>query len=164
MGARSSQLQIRVTPAEKAALKRLATAAGESVSTYVLSRVLPSEERVVVALYDALAEKGRDHRATLAELAKVLERMPPTEIHESIPEPDPSALGPVLLNSVAALVETAAHRKQVDPPGWVARVPPLPRPHFGWVLRSLRPHQLRVAPIPFKRRNLYFDPSTGPSP
>jgi len=164
MGARSSQLQIRVTPAEKAALKRLATAAGESVSTYVLSRVLPSEERVVAALYDALAEKGRDHRATLAELARVLEAMPSVELQERVPAPDAGALGPVLLNSIAALVETAAHRKAVDPPDWVAAVPPLSRPHFGWALRSLRPHQLRVAPIPFKRRNLYFDPTTGPTP
>jgi uncharacterized protein (DUF1778 family) len=164
MGARSSQLQIRVTPAEKSALKRLAAAAGESVSTYVLSRVLPSEERVISALYHVLAEKGRDDRATLAELAGVLAGMLPTEVHERVPEPDRATLGPVLLNSIAALVETAAHRKEVDPPAWVAAVPPLPRPHFGWTLRSLRPHQLRVTPIPFKRRNLYFDPSTGPSP
>lgn len=164
MGARSSQLQIRVTPAEKAALRRLATAAGESVSTYVLSRVLPPEERLLTALYNELADPGRDHRATLARLAAVLEGMGPSDVRERVPEPDRATLAPVLLNSICALVETAAHGKEVDPPAWVADVPPLSRPHFGWTLRSLRPHQLRVAPIPFKRRNLYFDPSTGPSP
>jgi uncharacterized protein (DUF1778 family) len=164
MDVRSSQLQIRVTPAEKAALRRLATAAGESVSTYVLSRVLPSEERVLTRLYAELQETRSDHRPTLAELARVLEGMSPTDIEERVPEPELGALGPVLLNSIAALVEGAAHRKGVDPPTWVADVPPLPRPHFGWALRSLRPHQLRVAPVPFKRRNMFFDPATGPTP
>jgi len=164
MGARSSQLQIRVTPGEKAALKRLASAAGESVSTYVLSRVLPSEDRIIAGLYGALAEAGADRRATLAELARVLEGMSPADVGERVPEPEPGTLGPVVLNSIAALVESAAHRQGVDPPGWASRVPPLPRPHFGWALRSLRPHQLRVTPVAFKRRNLFFDPAIGPSP
>ena len=164
MGARSSQLQIRVTAAEKDALKRLAAAAGESVSAYVLARVLPSEERLIAGLFGELAVAGSDHRPTLAELSRVLERMDPHDIGARIPEPEPGTLSPTLLNIVAALVESATHRKGVDPPRWVGGVPPLPKPHFGWPLRSLRPHQMRVTPIPFKRRNLFFDPAAGPSP
>lgn len=164
MAARTSQLQIRVSPAEKAALKRLAGAAGESVSSYVLSRVLPSAELELAALLERLAEAGADHRATLVEFESTLERAPGTDLPTRVPPPAPNALSPILLNCVAAMVERAAHDSGVDPPTWVADVPPLQRPHFGWVLRSLRPHQLRVAPLAFKRRNVFFDPAVGPSP
>jgi len=164
MGARSSQLQIRVTPAEKAALKRLAHATGQSVSNYVLTRVLPREEMLVAELYQSLADSRSDPRRKLVELARILEHISPSDIEARVPEPEPGTLGPVLMNSIAALIESAAHEKGASTPPWVATVPPLPRPHFGWPLRSLRPHQLRVTPVPFKRRNLFFDPAAGPSP
>jgi len=164
MGARTSQLQIRVTPAEKAALKGLAAAAGESVSGYVLSRVLPSAELELTRLYARLSETGVDHRPTLTELEKALERLPGSEFAERVPSPDQATLSPVLHNCVAAQVEQEAHRKQVTSPAWTSEVAPLARPHFGWTLRSLRPHQLRVAPVAFKRRNIFFDPAVGPSP
>ena len=164
MGNRTSQLQIRVTPDEKAALKRLAAAAGESVSSYVLTRVLPSRELELATLYRSLSETGVDHRATLAAVERLLSDLDGSELRERVPPPEAETVSPVLLNCLAAIVETVAHRTQSDPPAWVAAVPPLPRPHFGWSLGSLRPHQLRVSPIPFKRRNIFFDPAVGPSP
>ena len=164
MGARSSQLQIRVTPAEKNALKRLADAAGESVSSYVLARVLPSAELDLVKLYGQLGEVGVDHRATLSEFEETLDRLSGLELADRVPRPEEGTLSPILLNCVAAMVEVAAHRRGVDPPGWAAETPPLAQPHFGWALRSLRPHQLRVSPVVFKRRNIFFDPARGPSP
>jgi uncharacterized protein (DUF1778 family) len=164
MGTRTSQLQIRVTPAEKAALQRLASAAGETVSGYVLSRVLPSTELELAHLLSELAEPGADRRGLLRRLERTLETVAPADLAETLPAPEPGALTAVLMNCVAALVETAAHRKGVRPPSWVSAVPPLPRPHFGWPLRSLRPHQIRVSPVPFKRRNVFFDPAVGPSP
>ncbi|MGH7310893.1 MAG: plasmid mobilization protein, partial [Candidatus Rokuibacteriota bacterium] len=39
--AKSAQLQIRVSPAEKAAIQRAARRAGLDMSAYVLTRVLP---------------------------------------------------------------------------------------------------------------------------
>jgi len=164
MGTRTSQLQIRVTPAEKAALKQLASAAGESVSSYVLDRVLPSAQMDLSLLLQDLAEVGVDHRATLSELELILERVPGAELGVTVPAPDPGSLSPVLLNYVAAVVETAAQRKGVEPPDWIKRIHPLEVPHFAWTLRSLRPHQVRRSPVPFKRRNLFFDPAGGPSP
>lgn len=164
MGARSSQLQIRVTPAEKAALKGLADAAGQSVSSYVLSRVLPSDEQIISHLYEQLIESDADHRRILTRLQAALARLSGAELRERVPPPDPEGLGAVLLNSVAALVETAAHEQAVEPPAWVATVARLPKPHFGWPLVSLRPHQLRVTPVPFKRRNLFFDPAAALAP
>lgn len=164
MGARTSQLQIRVTPAEKAVLKRLADAAGESVSSYVLGRALPSSELELIGLYRRLTETGVDHSVTLVELESVLERLPGSDFGESVPPPGSEGISVLLLNCVAAMVEAAAHRKGVDPPGWTAQTPPLTQPHFGWALRSLRPHQIRLSPVAFKRRNIFFDPARGPSP
>ena len=164
MGARTSQLQIRVTSAEKAALKRLAGAAGESVSSYVLGRVLPSAELDLVQLYGRLVEMGVDHRATLSELEQTLGRLTGSELADRVPAPEEGTLSPVLLNCVAAMVEAAAQRRGVDPPRWASETTPLARPHFGWTLRSLRPHQIRVSPVVFKRRNIFFDPARGPSP
>jgi len=164
MGTRSSQLQIRVTPEEKAALKRLAGAAGESVSSYVLHRVLPSAQLDFARILEELGEVGTDHRATLSELERTLERLPGAELAATVPAPDPAMVSPVLQNYVAALVEAAANQKGVQAPDWVRGVRPLDRPHFAWTLRSLRPHQVRSSPVPFKRRNLFFDPAGGPAP
>jgi len=160
MGTRDSQLQIRVTSAEKAALKRLAEAAGESVSSYVLARVLPSVELDLVRLYQGLAETGVHHGATLREVEETLERVAGSQL-DTLPPPAVGSLSPALANCVAAMIESAAQRKGVAPPAWVASVAPLPRPHFGWVLRSLRPHQVRVSGVSYKRRNLFFDPAAG---
>ena len=158
-GRQTSQLQIRVTPAEKAALNRLANASGESVSG-----ALPTIELELTALLRRLGDVGGDHRSTLAEFERTLQRVPGAELWMGVPAPETGTLSPVLLNCVAAMVETAAHDWGVDPPAWVAEVPPVPRPHFGWVLRSLRPHQLRVTSVAYKRRNIFFDPAVGPSP
>lgn len=160
MGSRDSQLQIRVTKAEKAALKRLADTAGESVSSYVLSRVLPSAELRLVGLYGELAATGVDHRKTLAEIRATLDTLAGADLGTS-PPPETGTLSPTLQNFVAAMVESAAQRRGVAPPAWVASVPPLPRPHFGWSLPSLKPHQVRVSGVAYKRRNLFFDPAAG---
>ncbi|MDH3206618.1 MAG: DUF1778 domain-containing protein [Gemmatimonadota bacterium] len=164
MGTRTSQLQIRVTPEEKDALKRLASASGVSVSSYVLDRVLPSAQLDLARMLEDLAQVGVDHRATLSEFERTLERVGGPELAATIPAPDPGSLSPVLQNYVAALVESEANRKAVEAPEWVRSVRPLEVPHFAWTLRSLRPHQVRTSPVPFKRRNLFFDPAGGPSP
>jgi len=105
-----------------------------------------------------------DHRLTLSDLSDTLERLPGSRLAQMTPPPDPASISPLVLNCVAAMVEAAAHDREVDPPSWVRDIPALPRPHFGWVLRSLRPHQVRASPVAFKRRNVFFDPATGPLP
>ena len=54
MSMKSEQLQIRVTPRQKVALKRSAAAAGVDVSTYVLSRVLPPSHDRFAEILSAL--------------------------------------------------------------------------------------------------------------
>ena len=58
MASRSEQLQIRVTPAQKSALRRRARAAGQDVSAYVLALALPSSATPFAALVDALRDDG----------------------------------------------------------------------------------------------------------
>ena len=43
MARKTAQLQIRVTPEEKRTIQRLAKQAGQDISSWVLSRVLPEE-------------------------------------------------------------------------------------------------------------------------
>ena len=161
MSVRTAQLQIRVTPEEKVALKRLARAAGQSVSRYVLSQVLPSIQLEFGRLVRSLEAEGADSGAALSDLHSLLSDLSPREFSNAVSDLDLGTLSAILLNYVTAMVEQAAHTKGVDPPAWVQGVASLERPHFVWGLRSLRPHQMRVTPVPFKRRNLFMDPAVG---
>ncbi len=159
MNAKTSQLQIRVSPDQKAALKRLAADAGLSVSAYVLSVVLPPAQAEFHARVAAFAGTD-DRRKTLAELVRFLADLTPDEFPSSVGEPDFTGIPLLSQNLIAACVEQEAHRKQVGVPAWTRHVPPMERPYFEWDLRSLRPHLMRVAPAAFKRRSLYVaDPA-----
>lgn len=160
MSAKTSQLQIRVTPQEKATLKRHARAAGRDVSSYVLSRALPNGASRFAELLRSLAT-ATDHRYALAALHDFLHDAVPIIFAAAVAEGDVAALTPYLRNYVAAMVDQAAAQKAVAPPAWVADVVPLDTPHFVTSLKSLRLHMLRSAPVPFKRRNIFIDSSVG---
>ncbi len=160
MTAKSQQLQIRLTPREKAALKRLARAAGLDVSAYVLSRALPLAGRKFAAILAQLHEDdGR--RYALAELNDFLAPLSPVELREAVEHADIGKLSPFLRNYVAAMVEQASYQKRVPPPPWTAEVEPLERPWFAAPFEGLRAHLLRASPVPFKRRNIFVDAAVG---
>jgi uncharacterized protein (DUF1778 family) len=154
MGAKTSQLQIRVTPEQKGSLKRLAASAEMSVSQYVLSRLLPSTSLELGARARALGSSADRHRA-LSDLLEFVGALKPDELSEAVAEVKLGDLSPVVRNYVAAVVEQEAWRKQIRPPQWVADVAPPDRAHFAWELRSLRPYLMRVTPPAFKRRNVF---------
>jgi uncharacterized protein (DUF1778 family) len=160
MSNKTEQLQIRVTPRQKAALKRLAAAAGRDVSSYVLSRLAPAEQDRFAALLRALASE-EDPRFVLADLHDFLEGCTPAGFGEAVATAAVERLSPYLRNYVAAMVEVAASRKGVTPPRWVQDVMPLDSPAFATTLAGLRMHLLLSAPVPFKRRNLFVDSSVG---
>jgi uncharacterized protein (DUF1778 family) len=160
MPAKTQQLQIRVTPHQKSALRRMAAAAGQDVSSYVLSRLVPEERDRFAELLRALAE-GEDHRFALAALHDLLHRCPPFAFGATVARAEVSGLSPYLCNYVAAMVELAADQKGVAPPAWTREVPALETPRFAAPLVSLRMHLLRSAPVPFKRRNIFVDASVG---
>ena len=160
MSTKSQQLQIRVTPRQKAALKRSASAAGVDVSTYVLSRVLPPERDRFAEILRAL-QIDSSRRFALAELNDFLHACAPVAFSAAVAQTPAGNLSPLLQNFVAAMVELAASQKNVSPPVWVRDVEPLAEPYFATPLKSLRTHLLLAAPIPFKRRNIFVDASIG---
>lgn len=160
MGTRSEQLQIRVTPREKAALKRLARAAGQDVSAYVLGRVLPPPQDTLEPLIAALHDDSSRSFA-LAELHDRLVALAPVEFAAAAGTVDVRGLPPWLQNYVAALVEQAAQAKGSASPVWTRDVAPLEEPYFATPLAGLRSYLIRTTPLPFKRRNVFTDAGLG---
>jgi hypothetical protein len=160
MSRKSQHLQIRVTPAEKARLKRLARSAGLDLSSYVLARALSPARLRFADLLRALAASEGD-RYVLAEVNDFLVSLKPMELREAVEGADVSGLTPYLANYLAAMVEHAADRAGVEAPEWPRRVPPLESPHFVEPMKSLRLHLLAASPVPFKKRNIFVDSSVG---
>ena len=166
MQTKTQHLQIRVSAREKAALKRLAERAGLDLSGYVLGRALPSQqlrlEEILGTLADATDERDvYERRFALAELNDFLTALAPGEFSDAMADADLRAFDPLTANYAAALVEQAADRNQVAPPSWVETIPVLNEPYFAGRMKSLRPHLLREAPVPFKRRNIFVDSALG---
>ena len=160
MNTKTGQLQIRVSPRQKATLRRLASAAGQDMSSYVLARALPPARLRFEEILRALEDEG-DRRFTLAELNDLLSDLAPVELPDAVANVDLARLPPFEQNYVAAMVEQAASMKGVAPPAWVASIPPLERPYFAALLASLRLHLLQVSPVAYKRRNLFVDATLG---
>ena len=160
MPTKSQQLQIRVSPQEKRAIRRRAKAAGQDLSTYVLSRALPARGGDFARALQGLADL--DERCfCLASATKEIYDLAPPDLEEAVEGASLRDLSPYLQNYVAAMVEHAAHLKGVRPPRWVRDVEPLEEPHFASSLTSLRAHLLRSAPVAFKRRNIFVDSTVG---
>jgi hypothetical protein len=136
MATKTQQIQIRVTPQQKALLKRQAAAAGQELSGYLLARALPP----VQGRFDHLVGrmKSADSRFALAELHDLLAECPPLLFGEAVHNPPPGKLSPYLKNYLAAMVEQAASQKRLSPPAWTRRIAPLAIPHFATPLVRLR--------------------------
>ncbi|MEP6732706.1 MAG: hypothetical protein ABJE10_18830 [bacterium] len=160
MTPKSQQLQIRVTPAQKSAMRRLAREADLDVSAYVLSRVLPADEERFAAILRVLHVSG-DERFALAELNDFLTALAPARFATAVGRAKLDRLSLLLQNYVAAMVEQAAGQKEVAPPVWTRDVAPLAEPYFATSLSSLRLYLLQASPVPFKRRNLFVDAAVG---
>ena len=160
MSSKSSQLQIRVSPAEKTRLKALATLSGLDVSRYVLERVLPARS---LRFHDILHSLRDDEacRFGLAALNDFLSDLGVTEFVSAVESAELADLSPFVANYVCALVEQAAQLYNLPSPAWTNAVEPLSEPYFAAPLMSLRPHLLRASPVPFRRRQLFVDSSLG---
>jgi len=157
--AKSAQLQIRISPAEKAAIQRAARRAGMDMSAYILARVLPALPRRFQDLTEACRDR-QGARFALAELNSWLAGLGAGELREAVAAPPP-ALTPYLANYVAAMVEYACAQHGVVPPVWTRAVAPLAEPVFGSALMSLRLYLLTHSPAPFRRRNIFIDATVG---
>lgn len=159
VAAKSAQIQIRVSPSEKAAIRRAARRAGLDMSAYVLSRVLPAPAQRFQEITRGCA-RAEDARFALEELNSWLASLGAGELREAVSSP-PLPLEPYLANYVAAMVEYACAKSGIGPPAWTGATRPLAEPVFGSPLLSLRLHLLSHSPAPFRRRNIFIDASVG---
>ena len=158
---KTAQLQIRVSPAEKAAIQERAARAGVSMSEWVLGRLLPSARTQLESLLAALREDEAHRSAAFAHLLDWLDAVPANELAAAIESPVELPGDPYWDNYVAATLEEAAVRKRIAAPDWLATIPGLEAPAFGSTLESLRLHLLINAPPPFAARNLFVDTTLG---
>ena len=157
---KTSQLQIRVSLAQKAAIQRAAQRAGKDVSSWVLGRLLSAEEIQFQECVDRLAA-AVDPSYPLAELNDLLTNLSRDEFQAAVAGRPQTELEPYMSNYLAAMVELAAQAKGLIPPEWVASIPLQEQPMFGSDLMSLRLHLLTQSPPPFRRRNIFIDASIG---
>lgn len=158
--ARHTQLQIRISAAEKRAIQQAAARAGMDASAWVRSKLLPPARKTFQRLTAALAARPDDRPYLFAELNDLLSALGAPALREAVADPPPS-LDPYAANYVAAMVETAAHRAGLAPPPWADEVAGLPQPVFGSTLSSLRLHLLLQSPPAFRRRNIFVDSTVG---
>jgi hypothetical protein len=161
MKLKDQHLQIRVTPAEKAAIKAAAGRAGMDMSAWMLARVLPPPRAAFQRLLAELGETDDTRRYVLAELNDFLSSTGPRELEQAVADQPAVPLEPYIGNYVAAMVETAACRAGVPPPAWTAKVAGLEKPVFGTPLAGLRLHLLLYSPPAFRRRNIFIDATIG---
>ncbi|MBK7585066.1 MAG: hypothetical protein IPI67_33365 [Myxococcales bacterium] len=157
---KSSQLQIRVSSRQKAALRQKARACGLSVSEWVLALAFPPEREVFERLMRGLAA-GTRRSHDLAALHDFLAKLDADELTRVLADPPRVGLSNPYDALVAAMIEHAASLKRARVPEWVLRTPPVSTPWFATELQSLRLHLLASSPPAFRRRNLFVDTSIG---
>lgn len=157
---KTEQLQIRVSPSEKAAIRRAAKHSGMRMSDWVLSKVLSIRQERFQQLVNELSDTEKPSYI-IAELNEMLSVLPREELQRVVSEGPPARLTSYWKNYVAAMVEHAATRKNARVPMWIEEVQPLEEPIFGSSLDSLRLHLLTNSPPAFRRRNIFIDSSVG---
>lgn len=157
---KKSQLQIRVTGADKAAIQSAAQRAGMGMSTYVLSKVLSAGNVRLRECIAACAEASTLGYG-LAELNSFLASLTPPEFRDAVACAPEIKLTPFAANYVAAMIEYGCARCGISTPAWTGEIAPLTEPIFGTSLESLRLHLLTHSPAPFRRRNIFIDATLG---
>lgn len=158
--AKISQLQVRVTSAEKTAIQDAARRAGMDMSAYVLGRVLTASSAHFGERVEACAASSTVSYP-LAELNSFLSGLTPQEFREAVAQPPASKLTPFVANYIAAMVEFGCARCGIAAPAWTREIPSLLEPVFGSTLQSLRLHLLTHSPASFRARNIFIDATLG---
>ena len=159
--AKSEQLQIRVSPEQKARIKKQALLAGEDVSKWVLLKLLPPDADKLQHLIDKLATTSHPPSQMLAEIHDFLQSLSGKALEVAVRATDLTTLNSLESNYVAAMVEQACANKGTQMPSWLGTIARLPNPWFASELKSLRLHLLTKSPAPFRRRNIFVDSTLG---
>ena len=157
---KSLQLQIRVSPAEKSAIKRQAEDAGMSMSDWVLNKLLPARQTQFQELVAELA--GSDTPSfVFAELLEMFGGLSANEFDQAVCEAPRVTLEPYWAGYLASTVEHTAALKKTEPPAWTRDVPALDEPAFGSSLQSVRWYLLTHSPPAFSQRNIFISANVG---
>ena len=157
---KTSQLQIRVTARQKAAIRRAAKRARVGMSTWVLQKLMPDENEEFKDIVRQLANEGSPSIA-LAHLSDYLSELGSGDFPRAVVELPRCELSDLLENLVAAMVEYTALRVGRGAPSWTREIEPLAEPYFASALESLRFHLLTCSPPVYRRRNLFVDATVG---
>jgi hypothetical protein len=159
---KTSQLQLRIAPAQKRELKRRAAQAGLTVSAWALRQLLPDEQDRFQELVHDLAEADPASQSyAFAALHDFLAKEPGSRLSNAVANAPRTRLSPFAYAYVAAMVEHTLVMKRVSVPAWVRDAGPLEEPYFASSLVGLRLHLLSNSPPAFRRRNLFVDSTVG---
>jgi len=158
--AKITQLQIRVTPAEKESIQRAAQKLNLNMSTYVLGKVLPGRSSEFQGLLNELVI-STEPRFVLSEINSLLSKLNSVELKTLFSITLPVRLSDYLSNYVAAMVEYVCNQHQIKKPDWIKSIQPLKQPVFASKLQNLRLYLLTHSPAPFRRRNIFTDTTVG---
>lgn len=157
---KSLQLQIRVSPAQKIAIKRQAEEARMSMSDWVLSKLLPPQQMQFQELVAELA--GSDTPSyVFAELLEMLGGLSANEYDHAISQAPQVTLDAYWAGYLASTIEHTAALKNTQPPAWTRDVPALDEPAFGSSLQSVRWYLLTHSPPAFSQRNIFISANVG---
>lgn len=160
MNARTTHIQLRLSPQEKAAIKAAARAAGLDMSDWIRTRLLPAPRLKFAEVTRNLAKSQDDpaaRRYALAAVHDFLSALHPSQIEASLAAPPVGFHNAFAANYLAALVEQLCAKHGARVPDWTRYIEPLSQPYFATDLASLRLHLLRNSPPPFRSRNLFVD-------
>ncbi|MFV2055655.1 MAG: hypothetical protein ACC707_04270 [Thiohalomonadales bacterium] len=157
---KTEQLQIRLSPKEKARIKRAARRANLPMSDWVLSRLLPDGQQKFHSLVVRI-NRAQTTRFPLASLNDFLAQLTADEFDDALQEKPSLPDDEYMANYIAAMIEVTAHKNGVAAPNWLAGIRPLNRPRFASNLKSLRRHLLIHSPPPFRNRNIFIDSTVG---
>lgn len=157
---KTQQLQIRVSEAQKRAIREQAARAGMSMSDWVLMKLAPPARERFQALASEIAA-GDEPGYAFAELLDLLDSLGACEFEEAVAERPRAQLDPYWANYVAGAVEHTAAMKRTALPAWTREVEPLDEPVFGSDLRSVRLYLLTHSPPAFSHRNIFIDATVG---
>ena len=160
MNTKSSQIQIRVSDAEKASIKKQASAAGMDMSAWIMTQLFPPSQKRFLALINNL-KTTNDKKLVLAKLNDLLHKLGKNELACATKTAAKDSLGSYLDNYIAAMVEQALVQKGLPIPNWLSDIPILKEPVFGSDLLSLRLYLLSHSPPAFRKRNIFIDSSIG---
>ncbi|MFV2061254.1 MAG: DUF1778 domain-containing protein [Gammaproteobacteria bacterium] len=157
---KTTQLQIRVTEAEKNAIQQAAQRQNLDMSRYVLEKILPSKAQEFQDFVTELAVSD-EARFVLAEINKFLSRLNRAELKTVLLIVLPLGLTDYMSNYLAAMIETICNKHQTKIPGWVIKIKPLHKPVFATELHNLRLYLLTHSPAAFRSRNIFVDTTVG---